>query len=532
MRRWPGRANLTDARFKSPPEGCLDYNQTLNEIVTRLHKLGDLPVFSATVNQIRQLSSSEESDAMALAMAVMKDVNLSVRVLKLANTPLFNPNNREIASLSRAVVLLGFERILNLAMTIKLVESLRAEKADKILDQLLLHAFLNASIARELAEAANLRKAEGVYLNGLLHNLGEILVAYTLPDAHEQIRTLYQQRETSWSEAQLRLLGAEFSDIGQAFAESWGFPRPMVESMDRYTANKLLGRDRSAHQIAVGSSEILTTLYQTGGQSEASLGGIFSRLAEQLNVRTGQVEDSVHQAFKLAAHLAQEIGVPTAALKPNMTETDDSYLCEFIEDINFFLHSRDERQRAESPSSASQPPEQPRSGELLTALAKFIKATQLQPPATLLVEEAINSVLENSGFERGLLLLPSASSTKQFNTKLSKGHGGSTLAAHIDQLTDRASLKLLQAILSKGSTLMVADLDSAEWRTRLPQAFLDATQARGLVLSSLSARGRGLGLLYFDTQTGAVQDTDYAVLNQFMLLLSNALESRAQLASN
>lgn len=153
----------------------MDYKQTLNEIVTRLHKLGDLPVFSATVNQIRQLSSSEEADAMALAMAVMKDVNLSVRVLKLANTPMFNPQNREIASLSRAVVLLGFERILNLAMTIKLVESLREDTPDKVLDQLLVQAFLNASIARELAEAANLRRAEGVYLNGLLHNLGERL---------------------------------------------------------------------------------------------------------------------------------------------------------------------------------------------------------------------------------------------------------------------------------------------------------------------------------------------------------------------
>lgn len=159
---------------------------------------------------------------MALAMAVMRDVNLSVRVLKLANTPMFNPKDREIASLSRAVVLLGFERILNLAMTIKLVESLRADKPDKVLDQLLVQTFLNASIACELAEAANLRKAEGVHLNGFLRNLGEILVAYTLPDRHQKIRDLLRKGEAGWSEAQLQLLGAEFSDIGQEFAEEIG----------------------------------------------------------------------------------------------------------------------------------------------------------------------------------------------------------------------------------------------------------------------------------------------------------------------
>ena len=44
---------------------------------------------------------------------------------------------------------------------------------------------------------------EGVYLNGLLHNLGEILVAYTLPERNKQLRELWQKSQASWFEAQL-----------------------------------------------------------------------------------------------------------------------------------------------------------------------------------------------------------------------------------------------------------------------------------------------------------------------------------------
>lgn len=509
----------------------MDYNQTLNEIVNRLHKLGDLPVFSATVNQIRQLSSSEEADAMALAMAVMKDVNLSVRVLKLANTPMFNPKNREIASLSRAVVLLGFERILNLAMTIKLVESLRADKPDKVLDQLLVQAFLNASIARELAEVANLRKAEGVYLNGLLHNLGEILVAYTLPDRYQKMRLLWQQGKAGWSAAQLQLLGSEFSDIGQEFAQSWGFPGPLVQSMDPYTADKLQGRDLSAHQIAAGSSAMLSKLYQQGEKSSESLGQIFSRLSEQLGVRADQIEDCVHQAYKLAAHLAEEVGVPTASLKPKVTDDDDDQLQEFAEEVSFFLHSRDEKHRAESVTQPNNKPTQRSSAELLDALSGFNRLIAQESPATQLVEALMQAVLANSGLERSLLLMRSSGKSGIFLPKLISGEGSDALAKRFARLDDPVALKLLGAVSNNGTTLMVSDLSAEQWQGRIPQPLIAVTEAQGFIICSLRVNGRELGLLYFDSQIAVLSDSDYAVLNQFMLLLRNALEARARAAS-
>ena len=67
----------------------MKYLKTLNAIHAKLGRLGDLPVFSATVNRIQQISSSKEADAMALAMAVMKDANLSARLLRLANSSHF-----------------------------------------------------------------------------------------------------------------------------------------------------------------------------------------------------------------------------------------------------------------------------------------------------------------------------------------------------------------------------------------------------------------------------------------------------------
>lgn len=506
----------------------MDFNQTLNEIVSQLHKLGDLPVFSATVNQIRQLSTSDEADAMALAMAVMKDANLSVRVLKLANTPMFNPKNRQIASLSRAVVLLGFERILNLAMTIKLVESLRSENADKNLDRLLVQAFLNAAIARELADAAQLRKAEGVYLNGLLHNLGEILVAYTLPQRYERILQQRQKHQDSWSKAQLAQLGAEFSDIGQDFASSWGFPKPLVQSMDRYTANKLEGRDKRAHQIAVGSSLILSKLYSQGDEDNRQLSTIFADLSNQLDIRADLIEDSVSQAYKLAAQLAEEVGLPTASLKPKVTDDSDEHLEEFAEELSFYLHSREQKQKAEEVRGAqpSVNPMVPVAG-LIEALAEYNKLISEEAPATKLVDAALQSVIAHSGVDNAIFLLM-AGKPARLKVKHSRGKNSLGLSAFLDSQTEGALSRLLRAVCLKGSNLFVGDASAADWQSRLPEGLIEQTKAKGFILSGLSVGAKPVGVIYLDSQSAPISDTDYAVFNQFNLLLRNAIERRSK----
>lgn len=187
----------------------MKYQQTLNSIYSRLDRLGDLPVFSATVNRIRQVSSSRQSDAMALAMAVMKDANLSTKLLKIANTPTYNRSGSNISAVSRAVVLIGFERIQNLCVTLKLIESFRDEQPDSLIEPLLISAFLNASMAREMAAAANVRDIEEAYICGLLYGLGEVIVAFTLPDTYRDMLRQRVSARDNWSRIQLQTLGGQ-----------------------------------------------------------------------------------------------------------------------------------------------------------------------------------------------------------------------------------------------------------------------------------------------------------------------------------
>ncbi|NCC77522.1 MAG: HDOD domain-containing protein, partial [Clostridia bacterium] len=271
----------------------LKYQDTLNAIYAQLDRLGDLPVFSATVNRIRQVSSSRQSDAMALAMAVMKDANLSTKLLKIANTPSYNRSGGQISAVSRAVVLIGFERIHNLCVTLKLIESFRDEQPDTGVEQLLISAFLNASLARELAAAAGALDIEEAYICGLLYGLGEIIVAFTLPDTYNEMLRLRERGRERWPRIQLQQLGGHFSDIGQDLAQSWGFPKSVVQAMDPMTADQLRGGGRLNHRLAAGCHDLLELLYGRDTSGELEYATLMNDLADVIGQQPGALDRQI-----------------------------------------------------------------------------------------------------------------------------------------------------------------------------------------------------------------------------------------------
>lgn len=76
----------------------MDQQETVKELGMRIDGMGDLPVFSASVNRIRKISADPESDAMDLAKEVMKDLGFSVKLLRLANSSHYNRGLGKISS--------------------------------------------------------------------------------------------------------------------------------------------------------------------------------------------------------------------------------------------------------------------------------------------------------------------------------------------------------------------------------------------------------------------------------------------------
>lgn len=506
----------------------MKYQQTINAVYSRLDRLGDLPIFSATVNRIQQISSSRESDAMALAMAVMKDANLSAKLLKLANTPGYNRGQGSIKVVSRAVVLLGFDRIKSLTVTLKLIETLGQCHPDVDIGALQMRAFLSGALARELAQRCGGRDVEQTYLCGLLHNLGETVLAYTRPELYDRMLQLRQHSGDNWESVQLRVLGGHFSDIGQDLATSWGFPKAMVMTMDALTAEQLRGADRLDHRLVSLSSQLLELLHARGAYGGPGYTRLLKDIMAETRIDRDAVEQSISHAYKLVCDLALEYAVPTRALVPPL-DSSDPEVAELNRRTAYYIHSRLESHGEPSPAE----PPAPTSPGVTVGSVQSLQLDYLQALGELLdaaaspqqiLQKVVEAIIKSTGCDRAAFCLLDRDS-RQLAVRLMGGEGQAPLRDYFKLNRGQGEGDFFFRLLGQGSTLLVSDIDQDDWRTRLPAGFLATVLPQGFILSPLLVGSRSIGFLYADRLRGqgAISVDDFRGFNRFFLQARLAL---------
>lgn len=505
----------------------MKYQATVSAIYSQLDRLGDLPIFSATVNRIREISVSRESDAMALAMAVMKDANLSAKLLKIANTPQYNRGHGNISVVSRAVVLIGFERIQNLSMTLKLIETFSSDEPGTGIDNLLISAFLNAAMAREIAIRSGTLDVEESYIAALLYRLGEIIVAYTLPKVYRQMLDLRARGQLHWDRIQLRELGGHFSDIGQDLAQSWGFPKTVVQAMDAMSAEQLQPSRRLNHLLAAGCHDLLELIYYRDTGRELD----YAKRIKQLMLSTGlvqeQLEEAIGEAFRQVCDLSIECGLPAKTLQPPYRPTGTTDLDELSRKLSFYIGSRTQQLAAAEKSRNAVPlPKVVSQDQLqLDYLAQINELVTTGAKSAAIIETAIEAIERCSALERVAFCLLS-SDRSQLAARIVRGDGAELLQRKLMLRSDESKGQLFLRLIERGNTLLVSDCREGEWSKRLPLEFMNTVRPAGFVAAPITVGGRPIGLFYADNSTEGhtIDERNFRIFNQFLVQARLALE--------
>ncbi len=147
--------------------------RSLGDWVVRLSEQG-MPIFAKTAQDIGKVTSRSDSTASDLSRVVLQDAALTARLLRIANSPLFNVTGRSISTVSRAVVLLGFDEVRSICLSIAVVESmLKGQQKDLVLDQMA-RSFHAAVQARAFAVQRGDKAPEEVFIATLLYQLGDM----------------------------------------------------------------------------------------------------------------------------------------------------------------------------------------------------------------------------------------------------------------------------------------------------------------------------------------------------------------------
>lgn len=191
------------------------------ELVTCVEKLASLP---AVYHRIREQLDSPDGSVVEVARLVSTDPALTTRLLHIVNSAMYGFAG-QIATVSRAVQMLGLRQVhdLVLSMSVSAVfEGLRPAVMD-------VSHFWRASVLRALAArcAARLRgmvDAERMFVEGLLADIGHLVMYHTIPHEVEEARVLARQAERPLFEVERERLGCDFAEVGAALLTMWRLP--------------------------------------------------------------------------------------------------------------------------------------------------------------------------------------------------------------------------------------------------------------------------------------------------------------------
>ncbi|MCG8632376.1 MAG: HDOD domain-containing protein [Desulfobacterales bacterium] len=184
-----------------------------------------LPVFPHIVQEVQDLFSSKDPSIEDLGKIVEKDIVISSKLISIANSPLYKGMDT-VSSLNAALLRLGLKTARGVisAVAARNLFSSANKILKKELDRLWLHSFATASLGKQLGEALGHKKADNLFLMGIIHDIGKMLLMKAFVDIHP---------DKSVADPELRLAIHEIhTTFGAVLLKKMRFSSPFVQAAE------------------------------------------------------------------------------------------------------------------------------------------------------------------------------------------------------------------------------------------------------------------------------------------------------------
>jgi putative nucleotidyltransferase with HDIG domain len=193
---------------------------------TRLRLL-DLPPFPGIAVRALQLVSKSETRLHELHDLICMDQALAAEILKLSNSPLYGIRS-EVTTTMQAVILLGFERVKGLLLTVAMRAYIGDSWDVEALRACWRHSIACAMVAEELA-GANAVDKDRAYTAALIHDIGRLALAVMQPEGYGQLRNRALNGADSILQCERELFRMDHCHAGRLLMSWWNLPEELID---------------------------------------------------------------------------------------------------------------------------------------------------------------------------------------------------------------------------------------------------------------------------------------------------------------
>ncbi len=551
-KRHPGAAALRAdlqlwmAPVAGGPSAATGSSGTLDFLLRRMRHKSDFPALSDSVARIQRVANSENESLSSLSGEILKDVALTNKLLRLVNTAQYShAGGGNISTVSRAVALIGFAGIRNMALSLVLLEHMHDKSHANLLKEEFLRSLMAASLAGELCETP--REGEEAFIGAMFQNLGRLLTEFYFAEEARQIRHLIQPAggkpaaAPDEMAASITVLGLSFEELGLGVARAWGLPEGLQRCMRKPQGeppSRLSDKADRLRWVTLVANQVTDALLQAEpGRASAAVAKVAERFSNVLGITPRDMQAAATLAQQRVAELAQAMSLqvqPGSRMRRllerpgNGTGQEEAVDTLSPHELQATLPVSANTQPVSANGASAPSVDSQAAAAMLAAGIQDITNTMVED---FKLNEVLRMILETMlralGFRRVVFCLRDPK-TDTLTGRFGLGEGVELVACKIKvplKAVPGAPPDLFTAVCLKGADTLISDATAPGIAARLPAWYKQSVNAPAFLLLPLLMKGAPFALIYADkAQPGGIE------LGEKELSLVRTLRNQAVMA--
>lgn len=504
-------------------------SSTLEFLLRRMRHKSDFPALSDSVRRIQSMATSESESVSSITNEILKDVALTNKLLRLVNSAHYAWGG-SISTVSRAVTLVGFNGIRNMALSLVLLEHMQDKAHAAQLKEEFLRSLMAGSIAEEICPVGN--DSEEAFIGSMFLNLGRLLVQFYFPEEAKQIRLLAQSKRDALTvdAASISVLGLNFEEVGLGIAKAWGLPGSIQRCMRKPAGGPPSSTPTETAErirwIAQASNEMADVYLHTEPKDvEIRIEEVTRKYAKAMGSSTKGVQDATVRARQKLIDLADamEIRVKPGSLAARLLSLPDKAAVDTVDQTQSGKDSSaglgafelQATQTIVMPGDAQAVVKTSAVAQTLTAGIQDITNAMVEDfKLTDVLRMILETMFRSLELDR-IIFCMRDSKTDTMVGRFGLGQGVEKWVPGFKTHLKAATPDLFGLVCIKGVDSLVSDTSDTTIARRLPEWYSKGLNAPTFLLLPLQIKGSPFGLIYADkvgTGTLGLDEKELALL--------------------
>lgn len=231
----------------------------IQDLISENEPLASLP---NTFYKLREVVADPDCDFDDISEIICVDPSLTLRLLKIVNSAFYGLRG-EVDTISHAMGIVGTEQLMQLVLATTVVSQFKNIPKDMVdMDYFWKHSVACGLCARAIHQERGEHDGESIFVAGLLHDIGRLVMCLKVPDQLKLVIGFAQKSGDRWYKSEAKYFGFDHGGVGGALLRAWNLPVKLQESVAHHhfpssainfpvEAATIHLADRISHQIVL-----------------------------------------------------------------------------------------------------------------------------------------------------------------------------------------------------------------------------------------------------------------------------------------